>query len=129
MRVNDIVTLLNEHAIKHKGFEMKCNVVFRILTNRKYIGEYKFGAMITGVIGTSHTSSQYRYYKYNQSKQGKCDKKTTKKEWLEEHSDRIYELQLREDNTATTIQAQLTVIQTKLNNLLEAITQASILPR
>ena len=193
MRVNDIAKLLNERGIKHKSFDMKYNAVFRILTNRKYIGEYKFGdivipnaipaiideetfnsvqqrmarnkkapamhrseddyllttklfcgkcgAMMTGVIGTSHTSRQYRYYKCNHSKQGKCDKKTVKKEWLEELvldeikkllssgevieelADRIYELQLREDNTATTIQAQLTGVETKLNNLVAAITQ------
>ena len=96
---------------------------------------------MTGVIGTSHTSRQYRYYKCNHSKQGKCDKKTVKKEWLEELvldeikellssnevieelADRIYELQLQEDNTATTIQAQLTGVETRLNNLVEAITQ------
>ncbi len=67
--------------------------------------------MMTGVIGTSHTSRQYRYYKCNHSKQDKCDKKTVKKEWLEELvldeikdllssdevveelADRVYELQ------------------------------------
>ena len=86
----------------------------------------KGGEMMTGVCGTSHTLRQYRYYKCNHSKQGKCDKKTVKKEWLEELvldeikellssdevieelADRIYELQLQEDNTATSIQAQLT---------------------
>ena len=193
MRINDIAKHLNERGIKHKGFEMKYNAVFRILTNRKYIGEYKFGdivipnaipaiideatfnsvqqrmarnkkapamhrseddyllttklfcgkcgAMMTGVIGTSHTSRQYRYYKCNQSKQGKCDKKTVKKEWLEELvldeikellssdevveelADRVYELQQQEDNAATSIQAQLSGVETKLNNLVEAITQ------
>lgn len=79
---------------------------------------------------TSHTSWQYRYYKCNHAKQGKCDKKTVKKEWLEEFvpdeikdllssnevieelADRIYELQLQEDNTATTIQSQLTGVKT-----------------
>lgn len=110
-----------------------------LLTTKLFCG--KCGAMMTGVIGTSHTSRQYRYYKCNHSKQGKCDKKTVKKEWLEELvldeikellssdevieelADRIYELQLREDNTATSIQAQLTGVETKLNNLVEAITQ------
>ena len=110
-----------------------------LLTTKLFCG--KCGAMMTGVIGTSHTSRQYRYYKCNHSKHGKCDKKTVKKEWLEELvldeikkllssdevieelADRIYELQLREDNTATTIQAQLTGVETKLNNLVEAITQ------
>ena len=193
MRVNDIVKLLNERGIKHKGFAMKYNAVFRILTNRKYIGEYKFGdiiipnaipaiideatfnsvqqrmarnkkapamhrseddyllttrlfcgkcgAMMTGVIGTSHTSRQYRYYKCNHAKQGKCDKKSVRKEWLEELvldeiknllsndevveelADRVYELQQHEDNAAASIQTQLTGVETKLNNLVEAITQ------
>ena len=193
MRVNDIVKLLNERGIKHKGFEMKYNAVFRILTNRKYIGEYKFGdivipnaipaiideetfnsvqqrmarnkkapamhrseddyllttrlfcgkcgAMMTGVIGTSHTSRQYRYYKCNHAKQGKCDKKSVRKEWLEELvldeikellssdevveelADRVYELQQQEDNATASIQIQLTGVETKLNNLVEAITQ------
>ena len=193
MRVNDIVKLLNERGIRHKGFEMKYNAVFRILTNRKYIGEYKFGdivlpnampaiidkdtfnavqkrmarnkkapamhrseddyllttrlfcgkcgAMMTGVIGTSHTARQYRYYKCNHAKQSKCDKKSVRKEWLEELvldeikellasdevieelADRVYELQLQEDSAESSIQAQLTGVETKLNNLVEAITQ------
>ena len=174
MRVNDIVKLLNERGIKHKGFAMKYNAVFRILTNRKYIGEYKFGdivipnaipaiiamhrseddyllttklfcgkcgAMMTGVIGTSHTSRQYRYYKCNHAKQGMCDKKSVRKEWLEELvldeikellssdevveelADRVYELQQQEDNATASIQIQLTGVETKLNNLVEAITQ------
>ena len=114
---------------------MNYNAIFRILTNRKYIGEYKFGdilvpnafpaiideglfnavqdrmkrnkkapamhrseddylltthlfcgkcgAMMTGEIGTSHTETKYRYYKCNQAKKKKCDKKTVRKEWLE----------------------------------------------
>ena len=193
MRVNDIVKLLNERGIKHKGFAMKYNAVFRILTNRKYIGEYKFGdivipnaipaiideatfnnvrqrmarnkkapamhrseddyllttrlfcgkcgAMMTGVIGTSHTSRQYRYYKCNHAKQGKCDKKSVRKEWLEELvldeikdllssdevveelADRVYELQQQEGNATASIQTQLTGVETKLNNLVEAIAQ------
>ena len=175
MRVNDIVKLLNERGIKHKGFAMKYNAVFRILTNRKYIGEYKFGDIIIpnaipaiideatfnsvqqrmarnkkapamhrseeGVIGTSHTSRQYRYYKCNHAKQGKCDKKSVRKEWLEELvldeikellssdevveelADRVYELQQQEDNAAASIQIQLTGVEIKLNNLVEAITQ------
>lgn len=135
-RVNDIAKLLNSRGVKQRGYAMNYNSVFRILTNRKYIGEYKFGdivlpdaipaiiskkdfdavqhkmkvnkkapamhrivddyplttklfcgkcgAMMTGVIGTSKTSAQYRYYKCNQAKQHKCDKKTAKKEWIED---------------------------------------------
>ena len=39
--------------------------------------------MMTGEIGTSHTAAKYRYYKCNQAKKKKCDKKTVRKEWLE----------------------------------------------
>ena len=91
--------------------------------------------------GTSHTSRQYRYYKCNHAKQGKCDKKSVRKEWLEELvldeindllssdevveelADRVYELQQQEDNATASIQIQLTGVETKLNNLVEAITQ------
>ena len=97
--------------------------------------------MMTGVIGTSHTARQYRYYKCNHAKQSKCDKKSVRKEWLEELvldeikellasdevieelADRVYELQLQEDSAESSIQAQLTGVETKLNNLVEAIAQ------
>ena len=189
----DIAKRMNERGIKNRGFSFNYNSIFRILTNRKYIGEYKFGdivipnaipaiideetfnsvqqrmsrnkkapamhrseddyllttrlfcgkcgAMMTGEIGTSHTSRQYRYYKCNHAKQGKCDKKSVRKEWLEELvldeikellssdevveelADRVYELQQQEDNAVASIQTQLTGVETKLNNLVEAIAQ------
>ena len=46
MRVKDIARLMNSRGIKNRGFTMNYNSVFRILTNRKYIGEYKFGDVI-----------------------------------------------------------------------------------
>ncbi len=192
-RVNDIAKLLNSRGVKQRGYAMNYNSVFRILTNRKYIGEYKFGdivlpdaipaiiskedfdavqrkmkvnkkapamhrseddyllttklfcgkcgAMMTGVIGTSKTSVQYRYYKCNQAKQHKCDKKTIKKEWIEdlviaeiekllankdiieELADRIYELQTAESNTTMALQAQYDEVCKKLRNIAEAIAQ------
>lgn len=172
---------------------MNYNSVFRILTNRKYIGEYKFGdillpdaipaiidkntfddiqqrlkhnkkapamhrseddyllttrlfcgkcgAMMVGEIGTSHTQSKYRYYKCNQTKKHKCDKKAVKKDWIEdlvieeilslisddevieELSDRIYEMQTEESAAVTVVKNQLSEIEKKLNNLAEAIAQ------
>lgn len=45
-RVKDIAKLMNARGIKNRGYEMNYNSVFRILTNRKYIGEYKFGDII-----------------------------------------------------------------------------------
>ena len=192
-KVTDIVKLLTERGVKNRGYYMKYNAVFRILTNRKYIGEYKFGdivipdaipaliseedfnavqakmkvnkkaparhrseddyllttklfcgicgAMMTGEIGTSHTSKQYRYYRCNQSKQHKCNKKTVKKDWiedkvideivfliskdevLEELADRVYEMQLKESNTVTVVQGQLDKVEKKLRNIAEAIAQ------
>ena len=123
--------IMKSRGIKNRGNFMNYNAIFRILTNRKYIGEYKFGdilvpnafpaiideglfnavqdrmkrnkkapamhrseddyllttylfcgkcgAMMTGEIGTSHTETKYRYYKCNQAKKKKCDKKTVRK--------------------------------------------------
>lgn len=45
-RVKDIAKLMNARGIKNRGYEMNYNSVFRILTNRKYIGEYKFEDII-----------------------------------------------------------------------------------
>ncbi len=192
-RVKDIAKLMNARGIKNRGYDMNYNSVFRILTNRKYIGEYKFGdiflpdaipaiidkdtfddvqqrlknnkkapamhrseddyllttrlfcgkcgAMMVGEIGTSHTQSKYRYYKCNQSKKHKCDKKAVKKDWvedsvieeilslisndevIEELSDRIYEMQTEENAAVAVVKNQLSEVEKKLNNLAEAIAQ------
>ena len=45
-RVKDIAKLMNARGIKNRGYDMNYNSVFRILTNRKYIGEYKFGDIL-----------------------------------------------------------------------------------
>lgn len=110
-----------------------------LLTTHLFCG--KCGAMMTGEIGTSHTDKKYRYYRCNQSKQHKCDKKTVKKDWieglvideiltliasdevLEELVDRVYEIQIKEDTTATVVQNQLNEVEKKLWNLAEAISQ------
>ncbi len=192
-KVNDIAKLLQFRGVKNSGYDMKYNSVYRILTNRKYIGEYKFGdvvipnaipaiideetfnavqvkmqvskkapamhrseddyllttklfcgkcgAMMTGAIGTSHTSKQHRYYRCNRSKQHMCDKKSVKKEWiedivmqeilslisdntvLEELSEQIFKLQSQEDTTAQSVKMQLNDVQKKLDNLAQAIAQ------
>ena len=192
-RVKDIAKLMNARGIKNRGYDMNYNSVFRILTNRKYIGEYKFGdnllpdaipaiidkdtfedvqqrlknnkkapamhrseddyllttrlfcgkcgAMMVGEIGTSHTQSKYRYYKCNQAKKHKCDKKAVKKDWIEdlvieeilslisddevieELSARIYEMQTEENTAVAVVKNQLSEVEKKLNNLAEAIAQ------
>ncbi len=192
-RINDIAKLLTSRGVKNRGYSMNYNAVFRILTNRKYIGEYKFGdvlipnaipalisvedfnvvqtkmkvnkkapamhrseddylltthlfcgkcgAMMTGEIGTSHTDKKYRYYRCNRSKQHKCDKKTVKKDWLEEQvideilslisddeivkelAERLYEMQSGDNTAINSLQAQLAEVEKKLKNLGEAIAQ------
>lgn len=45
-RVKDIINLLNSRGVRNRGYALNYNSVFRILTNRKYIGEYKFGDVL-----------------------------------------------------------------------------------
>ena len=189
----DIVALMKSRGVKNQGNFMNYNAIFRILTNRKYIGDYKFGdivvpnafpaiidegmfnavqsrmkrnkrapamhrseddylltthlfcgkcgAMMTGEIGTSHTETKYRYYKCNQAKKKKCDKKTVRKEWLEnlvidtilelitddsvieELAERVYRFQDVESAESIRLKAQLEEVEKKLNNLAEAMAQ------
>lgn len=42
----DIVRILNERGIKNNNKPITYSVVYRMLTNRKYLGEYKFGDVI-----------------------------------------------------------------------------------
>ena len=192
-KITEIVEIMKARGVQNRGYTMNYNAIFRILTNRKYIGEYKFGdvvipngmpaivdedifnkiqarmkrnkkapamhrseddylltthlfcgkcgAMMTGEIGTSKTARQYRYYKCNRAKKKQCDKKTVRKEWLEdlviatimeliteddvieELADRIFDLQNSETHASVSIQAQIAEVDKKLNNLIEAMAQ------
>ena len=192
-KITEIVEIMKARGVQNRGYTMNYNAIFRILTNRKYIGEYKFGdvvipngmpaivdedifnkiqarmkrnkkapamhrseddyiltthlfcgkcgAMMTGEIGTSKTARQYRYYKCNRAKKKQCDKKTVRKEWLEdlviatimeliteddvieELADRIFEIQNVETHASVAIQAQIAEVDKKLNNLIEAMAQ------
>ena len=192
-KVSEIVELMKSRGVKNQGNFMNYNAIFRILTNRKYIGEYKFGdivvpnafpaiideglfnavqsrmkrnkkapamhrseddylltthlfcgkcgAMMTVEIGTSHTEAKYRYYKCNQAKKKKCDKKTVRKEWLEnlvidtilelitddsvieELAERVYRFQDLESAESILLKTQLEEVEKKLNNLAEAMAQ------
>lgn len=190
-KISQIVEIMKGRGIQNNGSFMNYNAIFRILTNRKYIGEYKFGevvapkafpalidegmfdavqsrmkrnkkapamhrseddyiltthlfcgkcgAMMVGEIGTSKTSVKYRYYKCNQAKKGKCDKKAIRKEKIEskviesifefisddsaieELGERVYRFQEIESTESVLLKAQLEEVQTKLNNLAEAM--------
>ena len=110
-----------------------------LLTTHLFCG--KCGAMMTGEIGTSHTETKYRYYKCNQAKKKKCDKKTVRKEWLEnlvidtilelitddsvieELAERVYRFQDLESAESILLKTQLEEVEKKLNNLAEAMAQ------
>lgn len=94
---------------------------------------------MTGEIGTSKTKTQYRYYRCNRSRNKECDKKTVRKDWLEnqvidcvldilkddklldELAERIYEMQSEESFALKSLQTQLDEIKRKLKNIVEAI--------
>ena len=97
---------------------------------------------MTGEIGTSHTETKYRYYKCNQAKKKKCDKKTVRKEWLEnlvidtilelitdvsvieELAEHVYRFQDLESAESILLKTQLDEVQKTLNNLAEAMAQS-----
>ena len=190
-KISEIVEIMKSRGVTNRGNFMNYNAIFRILTNRKYIGEYKFGdfvvpkgipaliddglfnavqermkrnkkapamhrseddyiltthlfcgkcgAMMTGEIGTSHTETKYRYYKCNQAKKKKCDKKTVRKEWIENYvintifeflsddsaieelAERVYRFQALESAESVMLKSQLAEVQFKLKNLTEAL--------
>ena len=42
-KITEIVEIMKARGVQNRGYTMNYNAIFRILTNRKYIGEYKFG--------------------------------------------------------------------------------------
>ena len=45
-KVTDIVKIMAERGIKNRNYPLNYNSAYRILTNRKYIGKYKFGDVL-----------------------------------------------------------------------------------
>lgn len=45
-KIKTISNLMKSRGIKHRSYDLNYNAIFRTLTNRKYIGEYKFGDVI-----------------------------------------------------------------------------------
>ena len=195
--IKQIVDYLNEKKITTiRGGKMTINIVQRMLSNRRYIGEYKFrdtvipgaipalvpiqlfervqqrlvinkraparhkaedeylltlklfcgkcGAHMFGESGTG-TSRTYRYYKCARAKRGKlCDKKTVRKEWIEdlaiqkaltvlenkeliEHLvEKIYLLQRDENPRLPRLNEQLADIEKRIENIISAIEQGII---
>ena len=185
---------LNKRGI-HTNYskQFSINAVQRILSNRKYMGEYQFGdvvipdtipaivtkelfekvqeimiknkraparhkaeddyllttklfcgkcgAMMNGESGTSMTLAKYRYYKCVSVRRRKCDKKTVKKDFIENKViqkiiefldnekeverliDSLYNLQSQENSKIPRLQEQLANTIKRIANLIEAAEQ------
>ena len=184
---------LNRKGVENKGKPLTYNALYRTLTNRKYIGEYKFGdvvipnaipaiidedlferaqlrlkqnkkapaasrgteeyilttklfcgkcgAMMTGEKGTSHTSKGYHYYKCYHARKKKCDKKTIRRDLIEDLViqkiielimndeimddlvERIYKMQEEKMPETLIIESQISDIEKRINNLIAAMEQ------
>lgn len=115
-----------------------------LLTTKLRCG--KCECFMVGESGTSKTSTVYRYYKcVGVKKHSGCDKKTVKKDWiedlvvkqiekvlfddalLEKIADRIMEIQGKENTVLPMLRKQYADIQRGIDNLLNAISKALLL--
>lgn len=116
-----------------------------LLTTKLRCG--KCDCFMVGESGTSKTSTVYRYYKcVGVKKHSGCDKKTVKKDWiedlvvkqiekvlfddvlLEKIADTIMEIQGKENTVLPILRKQYTDIQRGIDNLLNAIQQGIVTP-
>jgi DNA invertase Pin-like site-specific DNA recombinase len=195
--IKEIVDMLNVRSIRTKfDRPMSINIVQYMLSNRKYLGEYKYldiiiqdgapaiisedlfervqerlrknkkaparhkaeddyilttklfcgkcGAYMIGESGTGR-NGVHHYYKCAKAKKHKtCDKKTVKKDWIEEKVlakaveilndeklvallvDRLYELQAAGSSRIPKLQAQLDEAEVRIKNIISAIEQGII---
>ena len=116
-----------------------------LLTTKLFCG--KCGAFMVGESGTSHDGQVHHYYKCVTAKRRKgCDKKTVKKEWIENlvvdqtmHilfddeliqrlTGAVMELQTRENTDLPLIRQQLSETERGIQNMLNAIQQGILTP-
>lgn len=114
-----------------------------LLTTKLICG--KCDCFMVGESGTSKTSAKYRYYKCASVKNHKgCDKKTVRKDWIEDLvikqiqkvlfddalienlADMVIKLQEQENTTLPLLHKQYAEIQRGIDNLLNAIQQGII---
>ena len=121
VKITEIASRLKERGVKNRGYELNYNAIFRILTNRKYIGEYKFGeTVIPNAIPAIIDEQTFNAVQQRMAR--------NKKAPAMHRSEDDYLLTTKLfcgkcGAMMTSIQAQLTGVETKLNNLVEAITQ------
>ena len=116
-----------------------------LLTAKLFCG--KCGASMIGESGTSHTGTVHRYYKCATAKKWEgCDKKSVKKEWIEELvvrktmrmvyddtvmealADKLVDFQKRENTDIPLLKKQLAETAQGIENLLNAIQQGILTP-
>ncbi len=190
--IKDIMKHFNNKGVKTKyGNPISYNMIQRMLSNRRYIGEFKYndilipdaipaiidtnlfekvqaelaknkhaparhkaeddyllttklycgkcGAYMVGDAGTGKSGKVHHYYKCVNAKKHTCDKKTVRKDWIEDIAvqkaleilnddkliealtHKIYDLQSSENPRLPRLKEQLTDIQKKINNIIKAI--------
>ena len=195
--IKDIVKHLNDRGIKTRHDKpMSYNIIQYMLSNRRYIGEYRFndivipdaipqivetalfdrvqarlaknkhaparhkaeddyllttklfcgkcGAYMVGEAGTARNKSVHRYYKCVNAKKHTCDKKTVRKEWIEDLAvqkaleilndevlvsylvDTIFDLQTDENPRLPRLREQLADVEKRIGNIIQAIEQGMI---
>lgn len=195
--IKEIVQYLNAKGLKTKyGNQFSYNIVQYMLSNRRYIGDYKYadivipdatppiidkdlfervqrrleknkhaaasgkakedyllttklfcgkcGAYMVGESGTSRTGVVHRYYKCAKTKKRLCDKKTVRKEWMENFAvekafeivndekivdylvDKLFEMQGAANPRLPQLKAQMADVLKKIENIIQAIEQGII---
>ena len=185
-----------KHLLKKNGVKVVSAIVQYMLSNRRYIGDYKYadivipdatpaiidkglfervqqrlkanrhaparhkaeddyllttklfcgkcGAYMVGESGTSRTGTVHHYYKCVKAKKHLCDKKTVRKEWIEDIAvrkaleilndeqiieylvDRIFDLQMEENPRLPKLREQLADIEKRIGNVMQAIEQGML---
>ena len=195
--IKEIVQYLNAKGLQTKyGNGFSYNIVQYMLSNRRYIGDYKYadivipdatpaiidkglfervqqrlkanrhaparhkaeddyllttklfcgkcGAYMVGESGTSRTGTVHHYYKCVKAKKHLCDKKTIRKEWIEDIAvrkaleilndeeiieylvDKIFDLQMEENPRLPKLREQLADIEKRIENVMQAIEQGML---
>lgn len=131
-KVQDRMAQTKKAPAKHKAEDEY------LLTTKLYCG--KCGCFMVGESGSSHTNKVHHYYKCVSAKNHKgCDKKTVKKDWIEnlvidevrkfllddelmnKLADSVMELQSKENIVLPVLQKQLKEVQKGIDNFMNAI--------
>ena len=138
-RVQDMMKANKKAPAKHKAEDEY------ILTTKLFCGKCK--CLMAGESGTSHTGIVHRYYKCVSVKYHRgCEKKTVRKEWIEElvisHimkiifddelmdrlADALLEHLNKENTSLPILQKQFAEVQKNIDNMLNAIQQGIFTP-